>query len=331
MTTAPSRQLVKYIAKCALLSSQNLVKADQYGTMYTFPGGIGVGPNWLTGTCDTACQQRVTACLLAMANRDGKHVSLELVSSASSLTSIGATGDDVTYPNQEGSVFGNLFPSPPQMYACAGTAADRAAQVKRFCVAGAGCDLIQQTAPCATTCTQTCTTGPGGKPVCSAKTCTSPNGTTWAAPLTIYLRNRIEAGNYDAMGGTDGGGVSQYTMPGGTSGINGVDDGDWVQLGDVQFGAAGSTTTFTAYVGTLNAGNVVELRADSLTGPVLASVTTKAGPSASTEQALSAPIASAGLSGKHNVFVTFNGAANRASGLNGAGKNIGNFSYFEIK
>ena len=147
----------------------------------------------------------------------------------------------------------------------------------------------------------------------------------------MFLRNRIEAGNYDATGGVDFGGVAPYVMGGGTMGISGVDDGDWIQHSDVQFGAAGSAKTFTVYIATMNAGNAIELRVDSPTGPVISSVTTTAGANSITEVATSAPIASAGISGKHTVFITFNGSANRASGLNGGGKNFGNISYLEVK
>jgi hypothetical protein len=300
--------------------------------MYTFAGALGLGSTWLNGSCDTACQQRVSSCLLAMANRDGKHVSIELVSAGTGMSTIGANGDDVTYPNQEGSFFGNLFPSPPLMYTSAGAQADRAEQAKRFCVTGTGCDLFTKTA--ASACTQTCSTGPGGKQVCAAKSCKAPDGTVYNAPITVYLRNRIEAGNFDSSGGsTFGGGVTAYAMAGGTMGIQGLDDEDWVQHSDVQFGVAGSATTFTAYIATMNAGNSIDLRVDSPTGPVISSIKTAStgGWGPSNEQAQSAPIASAGISGKHSVYVTFNGAANRASGANGGGKQIGNISYLEVK
>jgi hypothetical protein len=259
-------------------------------------------------------------------------VSIELVSAASSLFAVGSSGDDVTYPNQEGAVFGNLFPSPPQMYTCAGAQGDHAAQVKRFCINGAGCNLFTKAAPCASSCMQTCTTGPGGKQVCSASSCRSPNGTTWAAPLTIFLRNRMEAGNFDATGGsTFGNGVLMYPLVGGTMGITGVDDQDWVQLKDVQFGAAGSTRAFVAYIATPNAGNHIQLRLDSVTGPIIANIATTSTGAFSTEAAEVAAISSAGVAGLHNVFVTFDGSANRATGANGGGKNIGNISYFEVK
>jgi hypothetical protein len=269
-----------------------------------------------------------------MANRDGKHVSIELVSAGTGMSVIGSSGDDVTYPNQEGAMFGNLFPSPPQMYTCAGAQSDRAEQSKRFCVAGAGCDLFVKTAPCATACTQTCVKGPGGQNVCSASSCKSPNGTSWNAPLTVYLRNRIEAGNFDATGGSAfGGGATVYPMSGGTQGINGADDEDWIQHSDVQFGAAGTAKTFTAYIATMNPGNAIELRVDSLTNPPIATITTAStgGWTSTYEKAQSATIASAGISGKHTIFVTFNGAANRATGANGGGKQIGNISYLEVK
>jgi hypothetical protein len=82
---------------------------------------------------------------------------------------------------------------------------------------------------------------------------------------------------------------------------------------------------------TLNAGNVIEARLDSLTGPTLATVTTASTGSMGVEKTFTAPLASAGVSGKHSVFVRFNGAANRASGLNGGGKVFGNISFLEIK
>jgi len=266
------------------------------------------------------------------ANRDGKHVSIELVSAAPSLSTVGATGDDVSYPNQEGSVFGNVFPSPPQMFTCAGAQGDRAMQVKRFCIDGTGCDLFTKTAPCASACAQTCTTGPGGKQVCSATSCKSPNGTTWNSPLTIFLRNRIEAGNFDATGGsTFGNGVTMYPLVGGTLGIANIDDQDWVQLNDVQFGAAGSVKAFVAYISTTNAGNHIQLRLDSATGPIIANIATTSTGSLATEAAEAAAVSSAGVSGLHKVFVTFDGSANRASGANGGGKGIGIISYLEVK
>jgi hypothetical protein len=331
MTSPDGRNMVKYLAKCALGSTQTLVKKDQFGTSYTFLGALGLAPNWLTGACDAGCQERITACLLSMANRDGKHVSIELVSAAPSMSAIGTGGDDVTFPNQEGAVFGNLFPSPPKMYTCTGTASDHAEQVKRYCIDGTGCDLFTKVGTCASACTQTCTTGPGGKQVCSASSCRSPSGTSFAAPLTIYLRNKMEAGNFDAQGGTTfGNGVGTYGLSGGGSGINGVDDGDWVQMNDVQFGA-GTTTTLTVTLGTVNAGNVVEAHLDSLTGPLLAAISTVSTGGLTTQVAMSAPIVGGGISGRHTVFFSFNGAANRASGLNGGGKQVGNISYFEIK
>jgi hypothetical protein len=229
-------------------------------------------------------------------------------------------------------VFGNLFQTPPQMYTCAGTESAKAEQVKRHCIGGLGCDLFTKTAPCATACTQTCTKGPGGKMNCSASSCRSPNGTNWAAPITIFLRNKIEAGNFDATGGsTFGNGVMPMTVTGGTVAITGVDDEDWIQTNDVQFGNAGSVTTFAATLATVNAGNVIELHLDALTGPTIATITTTSTGSLGTEKVMTAPVASAGISGKHTVFVRFNGSANRASGLNGAGKAIGNISFLEIK
>ncbi|HEY5447391.1 MAG TPA: RICIN domain-containing protein [Polyangia bacterium] len=106
MTTPGGRQVVQYIAKCALAEGTNLVKQDQYGASYTFPGKLGVATQWLTGMCDMDCQEKVSACLLAHVNNAGVHISIWL----SGEGSLG-WGKDPNFPFEEGSFFGNLFPS----------------------------------------------------------------------------------------------------------------------------------------------------------------------------------------------------------------------------
>jgi hypothetical protein len=66
-------------------------------------------------------------------------------------------------------------------------------------------------------------------------------------------------------------------------------------------------------------------------GPTIANITTTSTGSLTTEAAETAAVASAGVTGLHNVFVYFDGSANRSTGLNGGGKAIGNISYFEVK
>ena len=106
MTTPGGRQVVQYMAKCALAEGTNLVKADQYGVSYTFPGKLGVATQWLNGMCDMDCQERVSACMLAHVNNAGVHISIWLDSEGAL-----GWGRDPNFPFEEGSFFGNLFPS----------------------------------------------------------------------------------------------------------------------------------------------------------------------------------------------------------------------------
>jgi hypothetical protein len=115
MTTAPGRDTVAYLVKCALPAGKTLTKVVG-GTSYTFPGSLGLAPQWETGACDTNCQQYLSACMLAHINTSGEHISLWLDSDNAAV----GWGQNASYPYQEGSFFGNIFVSPPQAYYCNG-------------------------------------------------------------------------------------------------------------------------------------------------------------------------------------------------------------------
>ena len=114
MTTAAGRDTVGYIVRCALHPGTSITKQDQNGVSYTFQGALGFAPQWATGECDTACQEYISACLMAHVNTAGIHVPLYVVSQGllgapqGQPTSAG-WGLSADYPNQEGSFFGNLF------------------------------------------------------------------------------------------------------------------------------------------------------------------------------------------------------------------------------
>lgn len=105
MTTASGRTTVAYLVKCALPAGHSITKKDQNGVSYTFPGAIGAGASWETGTCNTACQEGVSACMMAHINAAGVHVPIWLDSPISSI----GYGSSSTYPNEEGTFFGNIF------------------------------------------------------------------------------------------------------------------------------------------------------------------------------------------------------------------------------
>jgi len=134
MTTAGGRNTVAYLVRCALAAGDTLVKQDQSGVSYTFNGGIGLCPQWKTGSIHSAsnrtCQNLVSACLMAHVNTAGVHIPIWMASEA---TQIGWGLDTVNYPAQEGTFFGNILEtgdlsqmgmaglSGPKAYYCEGT------------------------------------------------------------------------------------------------------------------------------------------------------------------------------------------------------------------
>jgi hypothetical protein len=114
MTTDAGRMTVSYLIRCALPAGRSITKKDQKGVSYTYAGQLGFAPEWETGSCGTACQENVTACLMAHVNTTGVHIPLWL-----DAPKIGF-GQSATYPHQEGSFFGNIFVSPPKAYYCEG-------------------------------------------------------------------------------------------------------------------------------------------------------------------------------------------------------------------
>ncbi|HEX2658370.1 MAG TPA: hypothetical protein VHU40_08865 [Polyangia bacterium] len=116
MTTEAGRKTISYLVRCALPQGRAIVKADQYGTSYTFPGQLGLAPEWESGACDLACQEYVSACVMAHVNTTGKHIPIWLVTEKSNI----GWGLSPDFPRQEGSFFGNFFVSPPQAFYCEG-------------------------------------------------------------------------------------------------------------------------------------------------------------------------------------------------------------------
>jgi hypothetical protein len=311
MMSADGRALAKYIAKCALSPGMTLVKTTDQGS-YAYSGAVAVAPGWYTGSCDTTCQEKISACMLALINRDGKHVAVQMVSAAPSLWMIGPTGDDVNYPNQEGAVFGNLFAASPKLFSCTGTESTKAPQVKRFCINDAGCDIFTKVGTCAAACTQTFTTGPGGKKVYSATSCKDPSGKVWSNPITTFVRNRMEGGNYDAGQGI----VSASNFS-----LNFLDNGDWFQMKDVQFGTVdGALKTLEVTTSSITSGNIIEAHLDSLTGPLLGKITTASTGAMNNYLVRSGALNSRGITGRHSVFFAAKGGAD-----------IGSVSFVELK
>jgi hypothetical protein len=107
MTTSDGRRAVSYLVRCALSSGDSITKNDQNNVPYTFPGSMGLCPAWKNGgvSGDLGCQERVSACMLALINISGVHVPLMLDASYSTV----GWGYNPSYPYQEGTFFGNIM------------------------------------------------------------------------------------------------------------------------------------------------------------------------------------------------------------------------------
>jgi hypothetical protein len=125
MTNEHGRMIVQYLARCALPSSQKLIKQDQYGTNFTFPGGIGLVPDYYTQGCGPDCAQALSACMMAHINTSGTHIPLWMVSPD---TNVGwATSP--AFPTREGTFFGQIMVADANNnidgYFCNGPGADQ--------------------------------------------------------------------------------------------------------------------------------------------------------------------------------------------------------------
>jgi len=103
----------KYLIRCALPKTDSLRIKDYTGGLVVLTGEMNLAPEWKDGQCDTNCQEKISACLMAFTNGDGEHVDVELANA-------GVLGTGHSYPYQEASFYGNLFLEPPQAFYCVG-------------------------------------------------------------------------------------------------------------------------------------------------------------------------------------------------------------------
>jgi hypothetical protein len=240
--TSAQSMLWKYTARCVLREGQELEGADAAtGEILKFPGSFGIAPGWREGTCDAHCQESVSACLIALTNRTGKHVLVSLLSAAvpSLGSSMAPNENDLAFPHQEGAFFGNVFSG--EAYACRGRAAEKGQQVKRFCALEpatcSGLATFADAGRCDDACEMSCTGLSDGTERCAARSCKDPKGRVWTAPITTYLRNRVEAANADAVEGV--------TV--GDDGLRHIGDGAAATYRSMDFGTgARAQTTFAA-------------------------------------------------------------------------------------
>ena len=152
LLSADGRNTMSYLVRCALPAGATITQNDKYGTPYTFAGEIGVAPQWATGACDQACQEQISACVLAHVNTSGQHIALWLDGDSPAL----GWGRSTDYPYQEGSFFGNIFQSPPKAFYCNGKDFDQGVVPGRLGANQAGAPYVNPFASSGGYCVNAC-------------------------------------------------------------------------------------------------------------------------------------------------------------------------------
>jgi hypothetical protein len=112
-----AQKFFTYLVSCALPAGQNItLTINTVAT--TFYGGLGLAPQWGVeqGSCDTACQKLVSACMLARVNFYGDHVPLSVRGNFGPLAT--TSTERTAFPKREAAYWGNIFTAPQLMYAC---------------------------------------------------------------------------------------------------------------------------------------------------------------------------------------------------------------------
>jgi hypothetical protein len=109
--------------RCALPAGASIAVKDYTGAVVTLTGEVGLAPQWEGDQCDKACQEKISACLMALTNGSGKHINVSMAAHDSVLRTGKPFGWD-----QEAAFFGNLFfaSNEPEMggaFYCLGEAA----------------------------------------------------------------------------------------------------------------------------------------------------------------------------------------------------------------
>jgi hypothetical protein len=112
-----AREVFKYIVSCALPSTSS-VDLTIGGVDYSFQGELGLAPKWgaVGGQCNTACQEWVSACVMARVDFLGEKVSISVRGAQSAL--VPSPTELAAYTYREGAYYGNIFLTTPVRDAC---------------------------------------------------------------------------------------------------------------------------------------------------------------------------------------------------------------------
>jgi hypothetical protein len=181
---ALARTYFSYVVSCALPAGQAIVFPRLAGqTDVTFSGSIGVAASWGQdgASCDAACQEWVSACVIARVNHQGVHVPLSLRGGNAALDL--ADGEEAVFPNREATYYGNVLTSPQAMFGCR-TTGDDWTLIDRPCGNGADVSecVIDVVDPCESRCSQSFSDGSSR----SYGTCATSSDTTFVPAVTVF-------------------------------------------------------------------------------------------------------------------------------------------------
>jgi len=191
---AEGREVLRYIAKCALSEGDTLVVESPEGT-FEFAGLLGLAPQWEDGGIDVEAQETITACLLAHVNKFGVSVPISVRHPDLACPA----GEEDRFTRFEGAFFGNIFDPEGAMFACsAGPRPDGADlsmgdRLLRVC-ADFACNAF---VTIASDCTELCTLGEDGMyKDCATKWKRTSNTAVYSNPIQVWL---LDAADEDAV------------------------------------------------------------------------------------------------------------------------------------
>jgi hypothetical protein len=206
MTSDAGRKVVSYLVRCALPAGDSILKQDQNGANYAFPGGLGLAPQWKTDSCNQQCAEAMSACMMAHINSSGVHIPLWMDAPMSSV----GWGKSPWFPTREGTFFGELMVVNTgynlDAYYCNGPGTDQNVVPGRL-GANQGAVPYGNAWPtsarfdgkCGNSLTAHSTGGCVDNAAGDGATQCNLNGTTWNYPMTVWRGQTFQA--EDAQGG----------------------------------------------------------------------------------------------------------------------------------
>jgi len=115
-----SNMVMQYLVRCAVPSGQSRAWTNpSTGVSYTWAGGLGLTPDWASGTPSTETEEQlITACLAAHVNKFGVSMQISLIGRDAKGSLLPTTSAETSsYSQKEASFYGNVF-RDEGIYAC---------------------------------------------------------------------------------------------------------------------------------------------------------------------------------------------------------------------